>query len=437
MMQKKIAKEGETEAELYEKFVCWCKQGGGALGKSIADAGTKIPELQSEIEASESHKVQLEEEVKQHQADRDAAKASIKEATAIREKEAAAYEKEAGEAKANVDAIERAVAAISAGMTGGFLQTGTAQTIRKLTVAHQEDLQDGDREALAAFLAVPWGAGYVPQSGQIVGILKQLGDELSADFAEAKATEEAAIKAYGELMAAKKKEVAASTAAIEAKLTLIGELGVKIAEMKNDLGDTAEALAEDKKFLEDLEKNCATKEKEWAEICKTRSEELLAIQETIKILNDDDALELFKKTLPSPSLLQIQVQVSEASMRSQALALLQAAKNDKKSDRQRIDYIMLAIRGKKFGFDKVLKMIDDMVALLKEEQQDDNDKKEYCEMQFDTADDKKKALERDVSKLETTIEESKENIETLANEIKALSAGIAALDKQVAEATEQ
>merc|ERR1719453_979530 len=143
MMVQKINKEGEAEAELYEKFVCWCKQGGGSLGKSIADAGTKIPELQSDIEASESHKAQLEEDVKQHQADRDAAKASIKEASAIREKEAAAYEKEAGEAKANIDAIERAVAAISAGMTGGFLQTGTAQAIRKLTLAHQDQLQDG------------------------------------------------------------------------------------------------------------------------------------------------------------------------------------------------------------------------------------------------------------------------------------------------------
>merc|ERR1719316_142322 len=299
MMEKKVKAEGEKEAELYEKYVCWCKSGGSSLGKSIADAGTKVPELQSDIEASESHKAQLEEDVKQHQADRDAAKASIKEATAIRTKEAEAYAAESTETKANVDAIERAVAAISAGMTGGFLQTGAAQAVRKLTLAHQEELQEGDREALAAFLAVPWVAGYVPQSGQIVGILKQLGDELSADFAEAKATEEAAIKAYGELMIAKKKEVAASTAAIEAKLTLIGELGVKIAEMKNDLGDTAEALAADKKFLADLEKSCAQKKAEWEERSATRKLELAALADTIKILNDDDALELFKKTLPS------------------------------------------------------------------------------------------------------------------------------------------
>merc|ERR1719450_776854 len=97
-------------------------------------------------------------------------------------------------------------------------------------------------------------AVYVPQSGQIVGILKQLMDEIDADLGGAIKKEEAAKAEYKALMEAKTKE----------KLTRIAELGVKIAEMKNDLGDTAEALIEDKKFLADLEKNCATKEKEWA-----------------------------------------------------------------------------------------------------------------------------------------------------------------------------
>merc|ERR1719281_1090946 len=124
------------------------------------------------------------------------------------------------------------------------------------------------------------------------------------------AAEDAAIKAYEELMAAKKKEVEALSAAIEDKLVRVGELGVSIAQMKNDLEDTQEGLAEDTKFLADLKKNCALKEKEWEERCKTRSEELLALSETIKILNDDDALELFKKTLPSASLLQIQESAS-------------------------------------------------------------------------------------------------------------------------------
>jgi len=116
---------------------------------------------------------------------------------------------------------------------------------------------------------------------------------------------------------------------------------------------------------------------------------------------------------------------------------LEKGKNGKKNNRQRLDFIMLAIRGKKVGFEKVLKMCDDMVALLKEEQVDDDNKKEYCAEQFDLAEDKQKALERTISQLEKAIAEAKEGIATLIDEIKALEAGIVALDKSVAEATEQ
>merc|ERR1719217_227874 len=106
-------------------------------------------------------------------------------------------------------------------------------------------------------------------------------------------------------MAAKKKEIEAHSAAIERKLKEVGELGVSIVTMKNELTDSEEALIEDTKFLADLKKNCATKTKEWDEIVKSRAAELVALADTIKILNDDDALELFKKTLPSASLLQV------------------------------------------------------------------------------------------------------------------------------------
>merc|ERR1719411_497964 len=149
---------------------------------------------------------------------------------------------------------------------------------------------------------------YSPQSGQIVGILKTMHDEMSAALADGTATEEAAIAAYSGLMAAKKKELAALQATIESRMEQIGDLGVAIAEMKNDLGDTQEALAADKKFLAELEKSCATKAAEWQERSKTRAEELVALSETIKVLNDDDALELFKSTLPSPSASLVQVQ---------------------------------------------------------------------------------------------------------------------------------
>ena len=70
-----------------------------------------------------------------------------------------------------------------------------------------------------------------------MGILKTMHDEMTADAAAEKATEEAAIKAYDALMAAKTKEVNALTKAIEEKMTRVGELAVEIVQMKNDLGE--------------------------------------------------------------------------------------------------------------------------------------------------------------------------------------------------------
>merc|ERR1719456_517389 len=107
------------------------------------------------------------------------------------------------------------------------------------------------------------------------------------------------------MMKAAADQVEALTQEIEEKTQRGGAAAVELVNMKEDLDDTKTSLAEDKQFLADLEKNCKTKKAEWAERCKTRAEEILAIHETIKILNDDDALELFKKTLPSPSLVQV------------------------------------------------------------------------------------------------------------------------------------
>jgi len=292
---------------------------------------------------------------------------------------------------------------------------------------------------LLAFLAGSQSSGYSPQSGEIVGILKQLGDEMDKDLMDATTEEKSAIQTYEALIAAKKKELATLQGQIENEMTRIGDLGVELASMNNDLEDTKEALTEDEKFKAELAKGCATKAAEWEEVKKTRAEEMLALAETIKVLNDDDALELFKKTLPSASASLVQLKVgSSASQRSRALALLLARGTSKSAPRRpELDLIALALRGKAIGFEKIVKMIDSMVMNLETEQQGDDAKKEYCNAQFDQAEDKKKALENAISDSEAAISELEGNIETLKEEIKTLEAGIKALDKSVAEATEQ
>merc|ERR550537_209681 len=123
---------------------------------------------------------------------------------------------------------------------------------------------------------------------------------------------------------------------------------------------------------------------------------------------------------------------SGKAVKAAALAAIQTSKGD-----FRLNLISLALKGKKVSFDKVIGMIDEMVELLKKEQIDDDNKKEYCEKTIDQTEDKIKQLELSISDLSKAIDDAKEGIATLSDEIAALEDGIKALDKQVAEATEQ
>merc|ERR1719316_2251190 len=213
-------------------------------------------------------KAQLEEELKTHKADREAANGAIEEATAQREKDKAAFDAYSAEAKANIAAVEKAVAAIRKGMGDAFLQTGSAQLLQKVLLQTTK-LSDFDQEEMASFLQGKMGAG---GTGEIVGILSQMGEEMAADLKEAEEEEASSVQDFEALTAAKNKEIAAATSALE----------------------------DDTSYLAELKKSCAEQTKLFDIIKKTRAEELAAIGATIKILNDDDALDLFKKTLPSP-----------------------------------------------------------------------------------------------------------------------------------------
>merc|ERR1719377_126793 len=103
-----------------------------------------------------------------HKSDREEAKSAMAKATAMREKEAAAFAKESSEDKANLESLTKALAAIEKGMSGGFLQTTAAARLRRLTL--NQDITNHDRDTLTAFLSQGNSLGYAPASGEIVGI---------------------------------------------------------------------------------------------------------------------------------------------------------------------------------------------------------------------------------------------------------------------------
>jgi len=61
-MEKKVQAEGEKEKELFEKYMCYCKNAGGDLSKSIGDADTKIPQLGADIKEGEAKAKKTEDD---------------------------------------------------------------------------------------------------------------------------------------------------------------------------------------------------------------------------------------------------------------------------------------------------------------------------------------------------------------------------------------
>merc|ERR1719313_1932370 len=174
---------------MHEKIMCYCTTNVKTLEESIAALEAKIPQIEASIKETEAAGGGVAAELEQHKQDRADDKAAIEAATAQREKEATAFAKLSSDLKANIAACSKAIDAISKGMTGSFLQSKSASDLRKLVLS--SSLGRFDRETLSAFLST--SSGYAPASGEIVGILKQLLQNMEGDLKEATDTENAAM----------------------------------------------------------------------------------------------------------------------------------------------------------------------------------------------------------------------------------------------------
>merc|ERR1719331_3096602 len=160
--------------------------------------------------------------------------------------------------KSNIGAMTGAIAALEKGM-GNFLQSG-ARADRLLKVARSSRaVDDFERQEVLSMLQ-----GKTQASGEILGMLKAMKDEMDGDYKGAIAEEEAAAKGYKELEAAKQAEISAASSAIEAKTARSGELAVSVVTTKDDIEDTTAEMEDTQAFLANLGAQCATKKKEWA-----------------------------------------------------------------------------------------------------------------------------------------------------------------------------
>jgi chromosome segregation ATPase len=284
-------------------------------------------------------------------------------------------------------------------------------------------------DSSSSFLAIPGMQSYAPQSGQIVGILKQLKEDMEKDLGENQANEKKAQEEFEALKAASETEMATlkkQQDQAEADLAAITE---KHAQAAQELEDTEEQLALDKEFLANLKKKCEASDKDFAERMKSRMEEIAAVQDTIKFLNSDEAYEMFDKTVNSAftqvansakTVMDSKTKEQQERLRDRAGAALAKVAGHNASPQ--LVLIMTSVHLD--AFTKVIAEIDKMTAELKKQQQDEVEERDYCiaelnknNLTLEATYDTQAALMAKIADLESSIDAMKKDIEAKTKEI--------------------
>ena len=122
--------------------MCYCSGNTDSLGADIEANESAIEQLAADIKAKTARKEQLDQELVDHKKDRVEAKEAIAKATSIRNKENETFNKESGDQKAYIDALNKAIPAIEKGMGAALIQV--PRTVENL------------KRALAQVSSVSW-----------------------------------------------------------------------------------------------------------------------------------------------------------------------------------------------------------------------------------------------------------------------------------------
>mmetsp|Transcript_3096 Transcript_3096/g.7922 ORF Transcript_3096/g.7922 Transcript_3096/m.7922 type:complete len:724 (+) Transcript_3096:94-2265(+) len=477
LQEMKTQVEGEAAGDqaAYDKYDCWCKTTDKEKTAVIEATTRTIAELTSFVEEAAAKAGQLKTEIEGLAADIAEDYDALNQATELRNEEKAAFDEENADLTETLAALKKAIevlskvqllqggasvpTALSMEASGAAKALLQVQDVVQRRLPQFEDVMQRDlfdvlgsienmvmpsgskrvgevflsRHGAAAFdqnRADPSGltgaaAGaksYNSRSGQILGILSEMSDQFGRDLAAAQKEETQALNEFDTLKAAKLGEIAAATKQRKMKDGALAELLDKTATAKKDIAAAEAALAANQKFLADMTESCATEADEYKARVKVRTEEIAALGDALTILRDDDARELFGKTMSF-------VQVSSSSKVATSLQRTRerAWRRVAVVARRHNNFALatLASRVKLDDFAKVKVMMDKMVEELKSQQKEEYEKVEFCNKELDTSEDEIKVAQQEKEDLDGKHKHFTKTMEAIDASIAKLKADVA------------
>merc|ERR1719359_1168939 len=278
---------------------------------------------------------------------------------------------------------------------------------------------------------------YESSSGGIVTAIEEMQGKAEDTLSDLRKKEMQAAQSYAMVKSGLEAEIKNS----EDKLSTAKSSGAAASEAesaaKGELTATTKAKAADEAYAATLKTDCETKATEWAERQKSATEEMAVIDKAKEILtsgvsafvqvNINNAVKKYKKWDPD----QDDEDDKTAARRDRVVTLLKNLATTHKS------YALqqMSSMARSDPFVKIRGLIEDMIAKLLKEAQEEATQKAFCDEELGKSKKSQDEKQTKIDEYQTRIDKASTTIATLTEEVKTLEAEVAEIDKAQAEAT--
>jgi hypothetical protein len=433
MLEK--GKKGKHEEQIqYAAYRQFCDDTTVEKQTAVKEGNEMIEMLKADIQQFTADAELLSKEISVHEADIAVVSGDMKAATKAREIEKVDYDKTHQDYSESIDALQRAITFLKK-------QNVDRPQAALTQLKNQKLIPEEAKRAIDAFLAqdtelgAPEANAYEFNSQGIIDMLQKLLDKFEDERVQLEKEEQEKRHSYQMLMQDRKNQEDHAKATVEEKSGIKAKKLQSKAEAEGNLQDTTATRDDDKAYLEDLVATCQKKSGDFKKRQELRGEEIAAIEKAIEIISSGAVSGAAEKHLPGL----LQKKTSFAQLRADGRSPVQARVAQYLKERaDELDSRVLsalAVRADSDPFQKVKKMIQDLITRLEEEAAEEAEHKGWCDTELGTNEQTRSEKSEEVESLSAQIDELEASIAQLTQEISEITKAVAAIDAAVAEAT--
>lgn len=473
--------EGETEAATYQKFTYWCKKSDRKLHRAIKKEKKGIAGYEDTITGLKGDIETLGEDIATVAKEIEAQETAGAKAKEKRDGENAFYKKEYVNLDETIVAVDDAIEVMEETQGGALMQLHAGLKHSQKKAAMMKDTRDllarrKDKQPdTDALMKLDPGKNnpfkkkkvkvYTEHEGEIIETFQDMDSDFRHDKLDVHQREANAQNAYELAKKARDFTIQAAKDAKTEKENIKADKESELAKNEEDLSSLQTELEADELTLKDTEEKCTKNEEAWDQRSKVRAGEIEAMAMAIKILSkvsgvrDPDTHDIPKKALAeekgtvskfADKALQKSLEnIVEDTGDAAGVSFLQLSKSDDPKMKA-VNLLREAAKAAHAGslgklaekiatydgpFDKIKQMIQKMIFRLMAEQKDEDDHKNWCDLETEKSTESKDDKSEKVNMMKIKISEYDAEIKKATKKITENEDKVADLQKYIEEET--